>query len=106
MVRRRLILSSAIGLFALGSTPAWAAIVPVSNVAELRAALANAKAGDEIVLAAGTYAVSGSNLACTANGTGAAPIVVRAASPLAAKLELATVEGFVVSGAHWHFEGL
>ena len=88
------------------SAQAEAAPVPVSNVTELRDAIAAAKPGDEIVLAAGTYVISGSNIACAANGTPAAPIVVRSATPLAAKLEMSTLEGFVVSGASWHFEGL
>jgi hypothetical protein len=88
------------------ATRAEAATVPVSNVTELRAAVAAAKAGDEIVLAPGTYVVSGANVSCSANGTAAAPIVVRSATPLAAKLELSTVEGFVVTGSDWHFEGL
>jgi len=86
------------------ATNAHAAVVPVTNVAELRAAITAAKAGDEIVLAAGTYAMG--DIACSANGTSAAPIVVRAATPLTAKIELSGLEGFKVSGAHWHFEGL
>lgn len=85
---------------------AYAAPVPVTNATELRSAIAAAKAGDEIVLAAGTYAISGGNIACSASGTQAAPIVVRSATPLAAKLEMSTLEGFLVSGAHWQFEGL
>jgi hypothetical protein len=39
--------------------------VNVTNVAELSAAIQNAKAGDEIVLAAGTYALG--NVNCTAS---------------------------------------
>jgi parallel beta-helix repeat protein len=85
---------------------AFAGPVPVSNVAELRTAIAGAKPGDEIILAAGTYAISGNNVSCSASGTAAQPIVVRSATPLAAKLELSVDEGFVVNGAHWHFEGL
>lgn len=85
---------------------AKAAQVHVSNPDELRAAIAAAKAGDEITLAPGIYALSGSKIACSADGTPSAPIVVRSSTPLAAKLELSTVEGFFVTGAHWHFEGL
>jgi hypothetical protein len=76
----------------------------VANVAELSAAIQNAKAGDEIVLAAGTYALG--NVDCKANGTAASPIVVRAATALAARIDFSGVEGFKVAGAHCHFEGL
>lgn len=78
--------------------------VTVANAAELSAAIQNAKAGDEIVLAAGTYALG--NVSCTASGTAGSPIVVRAATPLAARIDFSGLEGFKVSGAHWHFEGL
>jgi hypothetical protein len=83
---------------------AAARTVHVQNASELTAAVAAAQPGDEIVLAAGTYALSG--LSCTADGSEAAPIVVRSATPLAARVEFDGLEGFKVSGAHWHFEGL
>ncbi|HMJ13822.1 MAG TPA: right-handed parallel beta-helix repeat-containing protein [Polyangiaceae bacterium] len=92
--------------FVTAGAPALAAPVNVSTVAQLRAALADAEAGDEIILAAGTYAVSGGNLSCSANATPQNPIVVRSATPLAAKLELSTTEGFLVTGSSWHFVGL
>jgi parallel beta-helix repeat protein len=79
-------------------------IVNVATPAELVAAINAAKAGDEIVLAPGTYQMTGAS--CTAVGTEAEPIVVRAAQPLAAVIEFDALEGFRVSGAHWHFEGL
>ncbi|MBX3206034.1 MAG: right-handed parallel beta-helix repeat-containing protein [Labilithrix sp.] len=105
-MRRQALGSVAVAFILALAARAEAAIVPVSNPTELRAAIAAAKAGDEIVLAAGTYAISGPNLSCSASGTPAQPIVVRSATPLAAKLELSTVEGFLVSGPSWHFEGL
>ena len=83
---------------------ARAADVPVSNAAELTAALAAAKAGDTIVLAAGTYDLV--DASCRADGTSAAPITVRSASPLAAKIRFSGVEGFKVTGASWRFDGL
>lgn len=97
-------------LVGLACTVAIAArVVPVSDVAGLRAALQSAAAGDDIVLAAGTYTVD-SNLNCSANGTPAAPIRVRAATPRSVLLRFGTagglVEGFRVSGAHWQFDGL
>ena len=83
---------------------ASANVVNVSTPAQLTTALASALPGDEIVLAAGTYAMTGAN--CAADGTEAAPIVVRAAAPLAALIEFDGLEGFRVTGAHWHFEDL
>lgn len=81
--------------------------VPVSDVAGLRAALREVLPGDDIVLAAGTYAID-SNLDCSVAGTAAAPIRVRAATPRSVLLRFGSglVEGFKVSAAHWHFEGL
>jgi parallel beta-helix repeat protein len=83
---------------------AAAKTVPVATVAELKAAIAAAQAGDELVLTAGTYTLSGAS--CSAAGTAAAPIRVRAAAPLAAKIEFDGLEGFKVSGPHWRFEDL
>jgi parallel beta-helix repeat protein len=78
--------------------------VPVSTADELIAAIANAQPGDVILVAAGTYALTGAS--CTVDGTEADPIVVRAATPLAARIDFDGLEGFRVTGAHWHFEGL
>ncbi len=83
---------------------AHAEVKNVTTVAELTAAIGNAKAGDEIVLAAGTYRFGG--VTCAANGTQQAPIIVRSATPLAAKIELDGLEGFKVTGASWQFDGL
>ena len=104
-MRRHILVTASLVALAWSSS-VEAAPVQVSNPTELRNAIAAAKAGDEIILAAGTYTISGANIACSVNGTQAAPIIVRSATPLAAKLEMSTVEGFLVSGAHWRFEGL
>ncbi len=95
----------AVGLaFFVAAPRVLAAEVPVANVTQLTAAIAAAKPGDTIVLAAGTYASTG--FSCTATGTTALPIKVKSATPLAAKVELDSLEGFKVSGANWQFEGL
>ncbi|HEY6556553.1 MAG TPA: MYXO-CTERM sorting domain-containing protein [Polyangiaceae bacterium] len=104
-MRSSIALKSCLAVVSVG-TAAIAAPVNVSNATQLRAAIADAGAGDEIILAPGTYAISGANLSCAANGTPTSPIIVRSATPLAAKLELATSEGFLVTGANWQFVGL
>ncbi|HEX5059301.1 MAG TPA: chondroitinase-B domain-containing protein [Kofleriaceae bacterium] len=88
----------------LSAAAAHAGVVNVSTPAELTAAITSAQAGDEIVLASGTYALTGAT--CSAVGTAAQPIIVRSATPLGAKIEFDALEGFKVTGAHWHFEGL
>lgn len=80
-------------------------MILVASVAELETAITSAKAGDDIVLADGTYAVD-HKITCAAAGTPAAPITVRAANPLGAHIEANTLEAFSVTGAGWHFEGL
>ncbi|HEY5938725.1 MAG TPA: hypothetical protein VIU61_28935 [Kofleriaceae bacterium] len=62
---------------ALPSDPVTPRAVPVTTVAELRAALQAAQPGDVITLAAGTYAGS---FALAASGTPTQPIVVRGAT--------------------------
>ncbi|MFL5355985.1 chondroitinase-B domain-containing protein [Archangium sp.] len=85
--------------------PAVAAVKNVSTVAQLQSALASAQAGDELVLADGTYAVS-ANLSCAAEGTATQPITVRAANRHAALIQFNALEGFKVSGRYWTFDGL
>jgi hypothetical protein len=83
----------------------FAVIVNVATAGELVAAIDNAQAGDEIVLADGTYALA-ANVNCDTAGTATQPIIVRAATPLAAVIELDTLEGFKVTAPHWQFDGL
>ena len=106
-MRLHLVLRSAPTLlvFLLGASRADAKTVNVIDVASLTAAITAATAGDEIVLAAGTYRFT-SSPTCSAAGTAATPIVVRSATPFAAKIEFDTVEGFRVTGPSWRFEGL
>lgn len=89
----------------LAAGTAEAKTVNVSDVPSLTAAIGAAAAGDEIVLAAGTYHFT-SSPSCSAAGTPASPIVVRAATPLGAKIEFDAAEGFHVTGPSWRFEGL
>lgn len=92
-------------LLTFASIPAFAAVKNVSTVAQLQAALSSAAAGDEIVLADGTYAITQS-LNCAADGTSAARIVVRAANRYGAKIQFNALEGFKVSAPYWTFDGL
>lgn len=79
--------------------------VIVSTASALRAAVEGAEPGDVILLESGTYDVQG-NVRASAAGSAAAPIVVRASTPLEARIRFNAVEGFLVSGPHWTFEGL
>jgi Synergist-CTERM protein sorting domain-containing protein len=96
---------SSLAVLLLLSGPSLAAVKNVANVSQLQSALASAQAGDEIVLADGTYDVS-QNLGCSAEGTASQPIVVRAASRHAARIRFNATEGFKVSGRYWTFDGL
>ncbi|NMO20649.1 SYNERG-CTERM sorting domain-containing protein [Pyxidicoccus fallax] len=87
------------------SSPGLAAVKNVSTVAQLQTALSSAQAGDEIILADGTYNV-GANLNCRAEGTVAQPIIVRAANRHGAQIRFNALEGFIVTGRHWTFDGL
>ncbi|HHH11659.1 MAG TPA: PE-PGRS family protein, partial [Sorangium sp.] len=102
-MRYLLLITSAAALLTC-SAYASADIVNVSDAASLTTAINNAQAGDEIVLANGSYNLTGAN--CTAAGTATQPIIVRAAQPLGATIAFDGLEGFKVSGAHWHFEDL
>jgi ribosomal protein L7/L12 len=93
-----------LSLTLLAPALASAAEIPVATVAELAAAIQAAQPGDTLVLADGTYVTDG--MTCSAAGTAATPIVVRAQNPLAATIETTGTEGFKVTGPHWHFEGL
>ncbi|NBD13702.1 chondroitinase-B domain-containing protein [Corallococcus silvisoli] len=84
---------------------ASAAQKSVSSVDGLQAALATAKAGDDIVLEDGTYTVN-ANLGCSAEGIQDQPITVRARNRHAALVRFNAVEGFKVSGRYWTFDGL
>ncbi len=79
--------------------------VPVSTATELRAAVEGAQPGDVILLADGTYEITG-NIRANATGTAARPIIVRALTPLAARIRFDALEGFMVTGPYWTFQDL
>ncbi|MCP4602892.1 MAG: PE-PGRS family protein [Proteobacteria bacterium] len=79
--------------------------VRVSTTAELLSAISEANAGDEIILADGTYNIS-SNVSCTADGTPEQPIVVRGDASGGALIRFDALEGFKVQRPYWIFENL
>ncbi|WP_164013963.1 chondroitinase-B domain-containing protein [Pyxidicoccus trucidator] len=97
--------SMPLAVLLLLSGTSLAAVKNVANVSQLQSALASAQAGDEIVLADGTYDVN-QDLGCSAEGTASQPIVVRAANRHAARIRFNATEGFKVSGRYWTFDGL
>lgn len=88
----------------LAAQPALARVVNVATSEELVKAVAAAKPGDEIVLAAGNYEIR--RTATRAAGSEERPILVRASAPGAARIRVRAAEGFVVQHPHWIFEGL
>lgn len=82
-------------------------IVMVSNVPELKQALALARPGLVITLLPGRYQVNGDgSLNITQAGTAEAPIVVRAERPGTVFVDLNAGEGFKVDAPYWTFENL
>jgi parallel beta-helix repeat protein len=95
----------AAALWLAPAAPACAITRPVSDEPGLRAAIALADPGDEIVLAPGTYTANAS-ITISRAGMPAAPIRVRAVPALGALIRFDTVEGFRVSAPDWRFEDL
>lgn len=79
--------------------------VRVSDVTQLKAAISQAQAGQQIILEDGVYKVDG-NISCRAAGEPTKPIVVKAANKGGARIEFNALEGFKVGAPHWHFEDL
>ncbi len=79
--------------------------IAVSDVGQLRAAIAAAGPGDEIVLADGEYVID-RTFDCTAPGRADAPVVVRAANPLGAVVRSSAIVAFHAQAPHWAFQGL
>jgi len=92
-------------LLLLSSLPAFAAVVPVADVPSLRQAVADARPGDTLLLAAGVHRLE-APLDLLASGTATAPIVLAGADRGGTTLEVDAVEGLRISGAHWAVERL
>jgi hypothetical protein len=75
-------------------------VIKVKDVAGLINAVQNAEAGNEIVLADGTYTLT-DKLRARAAGTREAPIIVRAEHRWKAMVRANTVIAFEVSGPYW-----
>jgi parallel beta-helix repeat protein len=86
--------------------PRLGAGIQVATPDALRTALRQAAPGDVITLAPGTYRFQGKGIDVARAGSADAPIVVRAAQPGTVRIELETLEGFVVGAPYWRFENL
>lgn len=89
---------------ALAQTPSSGILrtVNVSNTTQLNAALADATAGDDIILANGTYTATTFTIS-NKPGTSSNKIILRAAN-----MGQATINGNVLyeDSGHWHFDGI
>jgi hypothetical protein len=94
-----------LGLLLCGTRGAVGRQVDVATTPALIAAVAGAHAGDDIVLADGTYVIS-SHLNAMAAGTAQAPISVRAAHKWQARILSSAQVVFEITGPDWHFLGL
>lgn len=86
------------------SLPSPAATL-VSDEQELANAVRNARPGDHILLSPGTYFLR-RGLEALASGTPEAPIFLRAAKLGDVRIEVGSVEGIILHGAHWVIENL
>lgn len=89
----------------IATGPAIAVDRPVSDVPGLVAAVGAADPGDAIVLASGTYRLTGAINVLRA-GTPAAPIVLRSAVPLGATIQVDTVIGLRLDAPDWRLQDL
>jgi parallel beta-helix repeat protein len=90
---------------ALAVIPAGAVDRPVSDVPGLVAAIGMAEPGDTITLASGSYRLTGS-ITVARPGTIGAPIVLRAATPRGATVQVDTVIGLRLDAPDWRVQDL
>jgi hypothetical protein len=88
------------------ATAGGARSVLITDVAQLRAAIADARPGDVITLAPGDYLAHGQSIDIGRAGTAHAPITVRTPQQGSVTLHFALLEGFHVRAPHWVFENL
>ncbi|MCP5371509.1 MAG: right-handed parallel beta-helix repeat-containing protein [Hyphomicrobiales bacterium] len=88
------------------SRPAALRVVRVSNGKELVAAVKDARAGDDIVLAPGTYGIKARYVDVARPGESNFPITLRAEKLGTAEIRFDALEGFLVRAPHWTFENL
>jgi len=104
---QNLFLILAVSLVSAAVSPVWAQTVVVRTTSELLTELARVRAGSEIVLADGTYRLSGRRNYADVAGTLSSPIVVRAEHANQAIIETNGAESaFQVSAPYWVFDGL
>ncbi len=80
--------------------------IMVGSADEAVRAMGDAHAGDVITFLPGRYRFSGKGVVTRGAGRADAPILVRALTPGSVTLELATVEGILVTAPWWRFENL
>jgi hypothetical protein len=85
--------------------PAGGRNVLSASAEQVRAAIASAEPGDQIVLPPGTYRFDG-KVAVDRAGLPSQRITLRASEPGTVVVEFNTVEGFVVAAPYWTFENL
>jgi hypothetical protein len=88
-----------------GPTHEGGNVVDVCSEAEILAAIANASAGDVITVCPGTFAFN-QLISVTVDGTDAARIFLRAATPGTVTFNLSHLENFKISGKFWIFENI
>lgn len=80
--------------------------VLITDATQLPSALVDARPGDALVFAPGTYRFSGRAITVNRPGRADAPVAMRTERPGTVTLEFALLEGFHVSAPHWIFENL